>query len=166
MAELEPPCDGTRRRQRLRLRADHRLHIEECDQISQEESLIRNRGKSRKRLLQVRTRFADGIGQESQCTESEDTGNGAPYRVDISGVITGSTNRGQYSPGHHLAPRQSDILFVNLVRQLLESAGQKPLKSEQLEFLGRLLAAPEYPEVVQLPPDWGLPKVLRVSQKS
>ena len=64
------------------------------------------------------------------------------------------------------AASQANVLVINLVREPGKSPGEEAAEAEELEFLGRLLASCQQPQVVELAPDWSLAKVLLVAEKS
>ena len=61
--------------------------------------------------------------------------------------------------------RQLDILFVDCVREPGKPLGEKPAKVEELELFGRFLTSAHHPEVIELPLDGRLAKILGVAEE-
>ena len=69
VAELEAAHDGPRRRKRIRLGADGRLHLEERQQVGEEQRLIGNARQRREDLLDVGAGLQNRARQQSTASQ-------------------------------------------------------------------------------------------------
>ena len=94
VAELEPTLHGPRRRQRVGLGANRGPHLEERDQVGEEQSLIGNAREGREDLLNIRACLKNRPGKECELTDGKQAPHGSPDHEDVGGVVTsGPDNR-------------------------------------------------------------------------
>jgi hypothetical protein len=148
------------------LRLYRRLHLEEGNQVGEEERLVGDAGDGRKDLLQVGAGLLNRRGEEGELTDVVVAAERAPDDIDIGAVITERSDDAEHAAHDQLRTRERDILDVDLVSQRLELAGEELVQAEELDLFGSLAAAGDLAEVVHLPLGRGLAKVLGVAQES
>src|SRR5205085_230028 len=136
IAELEAAHDGARSRQGIRLGANGWLHVEEGQQVGEEQSLIGNAGKGGENLLNVAADLHNGAGQGSEGTDGDGAQQRPPDHVDVGGVVADGADKGENGARDQSAAGERDVLFVNLVPEAGETLGEEVLKAEELQFLG------------------------------
>src|SRR5580658_3954155 len=92
IAKFEPASNGPWRGQGVRLRRNLGLHLEEGDQISQEQCLVSNGGERGECLLKIRARFSNRVGQKRESSEREDAGHRFPNCKNVGRVVARGAN--------------------------------------------------------------------------
>ena len=142
------------------------LHVEERDQIGEEEGLVgdaRSRGEG---LLEVGAGLLNG-----QCDQGKSrhigilAGDGFVDRVDVSAVVAeGADEREQAAP-EHLSVGQGDVLLIDALGQVAEAVGEISAEVEELQLFGGLLAAAHLAQVVHDAFAGSLAEVLFVAEE-
>ena len=164
--ELESLPNWPRHPQTIHLRLHRRLHLEERQQIGKEQRLVGNAGSRREDLLQVRARLHDGVRQQVELADiAVLPADRPPDHEDIRAVVAQRCDNPQQAARNQLPSRQRDVLFVDLLGERGEAAGEELAQVEELQFLGTLAAARDLPQIVHLPLGRRLAEVLRVAQE-
>src|SRR5580704_5210792 len=148
--ELEAEPNRSRRAQRIGLREDARLEIEEIQQIGNEHCLVGDRRKCREHRLNVRAGQSNRADHEVERADVQRTRDRFVDYEGIAAVIPERAQRGECRPHDQPSLGQVYILGVQLVRKLRISPHQIIRQAEELQFLCAFLAAANDAEVIHL----------------
>ena len=116
IAELEPPLNGARRRQRARLRMNRRAHPKKNEQVGQEEGLVGNAGESGKDHLDIVTRGCNGPREKRQSGDAQLAGHRLVDHESVASILAYRTQKREERACNQSPPCQRDILLINLIR--------------------------------------------------
>ena len=166
VAKLKAAPDRARYQRPIGVGDDRRLHLEERQQIGQEESLVGNARSGRKHLLQIAGGLNDGVGQVVELADVVVVaGDRAPDHKGIGAVVAKRGDHAEQTAGDQLLAREGDILLVNALGELGETVGEVIAQVEELELFGAFAAAGHLAQIIHLPLGRGLAEVLRIAEE-
>ena len=165
VAELEAASDWIWSGKAVGFREDGWLHVEEGDEVGEEERLIGDAGGSGEDLLEVGAGLLNGGGEESELADVVSTMEGAPDDVDVGSVVPERADDAEKATDDELRSGEGDVFDVYLVGERLKSVGEEFIEAEELYFFCSFAASGYLAKVVHLALGGSLAEVFGVAEE-
>ena len=147
------------------LGTDRRLHLEELDEVRQEQRLVgdvRERGEER---LDAAVRPDERSGEELQVAPAQIAVHRPEDDVRVRAVVAARADEREERARQQTAACEADVLVVELIGELRVFAGDERREPEQLQLFRCFLACSELSQVIEAPASRRLLDVERVAEE-
>ena len=130
---------------------DRRLHLEEVDEVREEERLVGDVGERGEERLNAAVGPSERSGQELQVAPAHLAVHRPEDDVRVRAVVAARADDRQKQARQQTAPCEPNVLVVELIGEPRVFAGDERREPEQLQLFRRFLARSQQSQVIELP---------------